>query len=178
MKKADDMEPVTAYLALGANLGDRQRQLQGARTALAATDGIRVTAASPLYASPLYETEPVRGPPDQPPYLNAVLRVETTLSCRSLLERCLSVEARFGRRRQEPWGPRTLDVDLLFYGGEILDEPGLTVPHPRLHQRRFVLVPLADLAPELLHPVLGWSVLQLLTALGNGEPVRLYAREW
>jgi 2-amino-4-hydroxy-6-hydroxymethyldihydropteridine diphosphokinase len=173
MEKGDDMEPVTAYLALGANLGDRQGQLQGARTALAAAGGIRVTAASPLY-----ETGPVGGPPGQPFYLNAVLRVETTLSCPALLELCLAVEARFGRRRQEPWSPRTLDVDLLFFGGETLNEPGLVVPHPRLHQRRFVLVPLADLAPELLHPVLGRSVLQLLTALGNGESVRLYAREW
>jgi 2-amino-4-hydroxy-6-hydroxymethyldihydropteridine diphosphokinase len=173
MEKGDDMEPVTAYLALGANLGDRQGQLQGARTALAAAGGIRVTAASPLY-----ETAPVGGPPGQPLYLNAVLRVETTLSCRALLERCLAVEARFGRLRQEAWGPRTLDVDLLFYGGETLDEPGLTVPHPRLHQRRFVLIPLAELAPALLHPILGRSVRQLLTALGNGEPVRLYAKEW
>jgi 2-amino-4-hydroxy-6-hydroxymethyldihydropteridine diphosphokinase len=167
MEKGYHMEPVTAYLALGANLGDRQGQLQGARTALAA-GGIRVTAASQLY-----ETQAVGGPPGQPLYLNAVLRVETTLSCRALLERCLAVEARFGRRRLEPWGPRTIDVDLLFYGGETLDEPGLIVPHPRLHQRRFVLVPLADLAPELLHPVLSRSVLQLLTALGNGESVRL-----
>lgn len=173
MEKEDDMEPVTAYLALGANLGDRLGQLQGARSALAAAGGIRVTAASPLY-----ETGPVGGPPGQPPYLNAVLRVETTLSCRALLELCLAVEARFGRRRQEPWSPRTLDVDLLFFGGETLDEPGLVVPHPRLHQRRFVLTPLADLDPELLHPALGRSVLQLLTALDNGESVRLYAREW
>jgi 2-amino-4-hydroxy-6-hydroxymethyldihydropteridine diphosphokinase len=173
MEKGDDMEPVTAYLALGANLGDRQGQLQGARAALAATDGIRVTAASPLY-----ETGAVGGPPGQPLYLTAVLRVETTLSCRALLERCLAVEARFGRRRLEQWGPRTLDIDLLFYGGAAVDEPGLVVPHPRLHQRRFVLTPLADLAPELHHPALGRSVLQLLTALGNGESVRLYAREW
>jgi 2-amino-4-hydroxy-6-hydroxymethyldihydropteridine diphosphokinase len=167
------MEPVTAYLALGANLGDRQGQLQGARAALAAAGGIRVTAASPLY-----ETGAVGGPPGQPLYLNAVLRVETTLSCRALLELCLAVEERFGRRRQEQWGPRTLDIDLLFYGGEALDEPGLVVPHPHLHQRRFVLTPLADLDPELLHPALGRSVRQMLAALGNGESVRLYAREW
>lgn len=167
------MEPVTAYLALGANLGDRAGQLQGARGALAAADGLRVTAASPLY-----ETEAVGGPSGQPCYLNAVLRVETTLSCRDLLECCLAVEARFGRRRQEPWGPRTLDVDLLFYGREIIDEPGLIVPHPRLHQRRFVLEPLAELAPDLLHPVLGRSVRQLLTDLGEAESVRLYARKW
>jgi len=120
----------------------------------------------------------VGGPPGQPLYLNAVLRAETTLSCRALLDLCLAVEERFGRRRLEQWGPRTLDIDLLFYGGAAVDEAGLVVPHPRLHQRRFVLTPLADLAPELRHPVLGRSVLQLLTALDNGESVRLYAREW
>jgi len=173
MEKGDDLELITAYLALGANLGDRVGQLQGARAALAAAGGILVTAASPLY-----ETQAVGGPPGQPPYLNAVLRVKTSLSCRALLEHCLAVEAGFGRRRLEPWGPRTLDVDLLFFGGETFGEPGLDVPHPRLHQRRFVLVPLADLAPELLHPVLGRSVRQLLAALDNGESVRLYTREW
>lgn len=172
MEKGYDMEPVTAYLALGANLGDRPGQLRGARAALAAS-GLRVTAASPLY-----ETEAVGGPPSQPPYLNAVLRVETTLSCRALLALCLAVEASFGRRRQEQWGPRTLDIDLLLYGRETLNEPGLVVPHPRLHQRRFVLAPLADLDPELLHPVLGRSVRQLLAELGDGESVRLYARKW
>jgi 2-amino-4-hydroxy-6-hydroxymethyldihydropteridine diphosphokinase len=167
------MDPVTAYLALGANLGDRQGQLQGARAALAASGGVRLIAASPLY-----ETAPVGGPPGQPPYLNAVLRLETTLSCRRLLDLCLAVEARFDRRRLEPWGPRTLDIDLLFYGREVLAEPDLVVPHPRLHQRRFVLLPLADLAPDLLHPLLGRRVRQLLATLGEGEEVRLYAQDW
>jgi 2-amino-4-hydroxy-6-hydroxymethyldihydropteridine diphosphokinase len=173
MEKGKDMEPVTVYLALGANLGDRLGQLRGAREALAAAVGVRVIAASPLY-----ETEAVGGPPGQPCYLNAVLRAETTLTCRRLLELCLEIEARFGRRRQELWGPRTLDIDLLFYGLETRDEPGLTIPHPHLHQRRFVLVPLADLAPEFNHPACGRSVRQLLAALNNGETVRLYAQEW
>ena len=167
------MEPVSAYLALGANLGDRQGQLQGAREALATADGIRVLAASPLY-----ETEPVGGPPNQPLYLNAVLQVATSRSCRDLLALCQEVETRFGRYRQEPWGPRTLDIDLLFYGLETLNQPGLIIPHPRLHQRRFVLVPLADLAPDLCHPAFGRSVRQLLAALGDGEKVRLYAKDW
>lgn len=173
MEKGKDMEPVTAYLALGANLGDRLGQLRGARVALAAAAGVRVTAASSLY-----ETEAVGGPSGQPCYLNAVLRVVTTLTCRSLLQLCLEIEARFGRHRQEPWGPRTLDVDLLFYGLETRDEPGLIIPHPRLHQRRFVLVPLADLAPDLCHPAFGRSIRQLLAALGDGEKVRLYAKDW
>lgn len=166
-------ESVTAYLALGSNLGERRAQLRGAREALAAAGAVRVTAASPLY-----ETEPVGGPAGQPSYLNAVLRVETTLSPRALLDCCLAVEARFGRRRLEPWGPRTLDVDLLFYGREILGGPGLVVPHPRLHERRFVLVPLADLAPALLHPVLGRSIRQLLADLDVAEDVRRLAEEW
>lgn len=173
MENERDTDAVTAYLALGANLGDRQGQLQGARAALAATGDVRVIAASPLY-----ETTPVGGPPGQPLYLNAVLRVETNLSCRGLLELCLAAEARFGRRRLEPWGPRTLDIDLLFYGRGVLAEPDLVVPHPRLHQRRFVLLPLADLAPDLLHPVLDRRVRQLLAALGDGEAVKLYAQDW
>lgn len=172
MKAGCDRETVSAYLALGANLGDRQRQLQGAREVLAAS-GVRVLAASPLY-----ETGPVGGPPGQPCYLNAALQVATSLSGHDLLALCQAVESRFGRRRQEPWGPRTLDIDLLFYGQETIDEPGLVIPHPRLQQRRFVLAPLADLAPELRHPALGRSVRELLAALDNGETVRLYSREW
>lgn len=163
----------TAFLALGANLGDRQRQLCGAREALALADGIRV-----LSASPLYETEPVGGPPGQPRYLNAIVQVATALSCRQLLVVCQDIETRFGRCRQELWGPRTLDIDLLFFGQEIFDEPDLIVPHPRLHQRRFVLAPLADLAPDFHHPVLGQSVGRLLEALDGGEEVRLYAQKW
>lgn len=129
-------------------------------------------------ASSLYETEPVGGPSGQPTYLNAVLRTETVLSPRELLDLCLSVEARFGRLRSEAWGPRTLDIDILFCGGKIIVKPELVVPHPRLHERCFVLMPLADLAPDLLHPLLGRSVLQLLTDLGNREEVRLVKEKW
>lgn len=167
------METVSAYLALGANLGDREGQLRAARDVLAAAPGVRLMAASPLY-----ETVPVGGPPGQPLYLNAVLQVVTSLSSRDLLNFCQAVEYRFGRRRLESWGPRTLDIDLLFYGQETVVEPGLVVPHSRLHLRRFVLVPLADLAPSLRHPAIGRSISELLAALDNGEAVRLYSREW
>jgi 2-amino-4-hydroxy-6-hydroxymethyldihydropteridine diphosphokinase len=163
----------TAYLALGANLGDRLANLTAARQALSAAPDVRVAAASPLF-----ETAPVGGPPGQPPYLNAVLRVETTLPPRELLALGLAVEARCGRRRTERWGPRPLDVDLLLYGEAVIEEPGLVVPHPELHRRRFVLTPLADLAPELVHPRLGKSIRQLLAELPAGEEVALLAESW
>ena len=136
-----------AYVALGANLGDRERTLQAAVAALGEEDGIEVVAVSTLR-----ETEPV-GVGEQPRYLNGAVALETTLTARELLERLLAVEQRFGRVRiAGEHGPRTLDLDLLLYGDEELDEPGLTVPHPRLHDRRFVLEPLAELAPGLVVP--------------------------
>jgi 2-amino-4-hydroxy-6-hydroxymethyldihydropteridine diphosphokinase len=137
----------SAYVGLGANLGDRERTLQAAVDALGAEDGIEVIAVSTLC-----ETDPV-GVGDQPLYLNGAAELETTLTARELLERLLAVEQRFGRVRVPgEHGPRTLDLDLLLHGDEELDEPGLTVPHPRLHERRFVLEPLAELAPGLVIP--------------------------
>jgi 2-amino-4-hydroxy-6-hydroxymethyldihydropteridine diphosphokinase len=136
-----------AYVGLGANLGDRERTLREAVDALAAEEGIEVVAVSTLR-----ETEPV-GVGEQPRFLNGAVELETTLTARELLDRLLGVEQRFGRVRiREEHGPRTLDLDLLLYGGEVIDEPGLHVPHPRLHERRFVLEPLAELAPGLLVP--------------------------
>jgi 2-amino-4-hydroxy-6-hydroxymethyldihydropteridine diphosphokinase len=136
-----------AYVGLGANLGEREATLRDAVEALAAEEGIEVVAVSTLR-----ETEPV-GVGEQPPFLNGVAALETTLSARALLDRLLEIEQRFGRVRiPGEHGPRTLDLDLLLYGDEAIDEPGLTVPHPRLHQRRFVLEPLAELAPGLLVP--------------------------
>ena len=127
-----------AYLALGSNLGDRLEHLRDAVRLLGGTEGVEVTRSSRIY-----ETEPV-GPP-QPPYLNAVVDVRTTRSPRDLLEACRAVEDALGRVRAEPWGPRTIDVDVLTYDDETVDEPDLVIPHPRMHERGFVLVPLGEL---------------------------------
>ena len=136
-----------AFVGLGANLGDRRRTLHDALDALADEAGIEVVAVSTLR-----ETEPV-GVGEQPRFLNGAAELETTLTAHELLGRLLAVEQRFGRvRTPGEHGPRTLDLDLLLYGDEMIDEPGLTVPHPRLHERRFVLEPLAELAPGLVVP--------------------------
>jgi 2-amino-4-hydroxy-6-hydroxymethyldihydropteridine diphosphokinase len=147
---------VDAYVALGSNLGDREAQLLAAIAALRALPGVRVEAVSTLY-----ETAPV-GPPPQGPYLNAVVRLRTRLDPRALLARLLEIEVAAGRvRGGQRWSARTLDLDLLFYGSLTLDEPGLCVPHPRLHERAFVLEPLCELAPRLVHPLLGRTVEEL-----------------
>lgn len=137
-----------AYVGLGANLGDRERNLRRAVELLGAEPRIEVMAVSTFR-----ETEPV-GYLDQPRFLNGACAVETTLSPRELLERLLAVEQALGRQRgQEPrWGPRTIDLDLLLYGQETVAEPGLTVPHPRLTERSFVLEPLLELDPNLHLP--------------------------
>jgi 2-amino-4-hydroxy-6-hydroxymethyldihydropteridine diphosphokinase len=151
---------VTAFLALGSNLGDRQRLLRDARHALDAQPRVAVMASSRLY-----ESAPFGGPPGQNTYLNAVLKVSTDLSARQLLAICQEVEKTFGRRRLERWGPRTLDVDLLFFGREEYCQSDLVVPHPRLHLRSFVLTPLCDVAPGLVHPRLGQTARVLLARL-------------
>ncbi len=137
-----------AYVALGSNLGDREQTLRDAVEVLGAEPRVEVVAVS----SPI-ETDPV-GFVDQPRFVNGVVALDTTLSARDLLLLLLEVERRFGRRREgvPAQGPRTLDLDLLLYGDERIDEPGLQVPHPRLHERAFVLEPLAELAPELEIP--------------------------
>jgi 2-amino-4-hydroxy-6-hydroxymethyldihydropteridine diphosphokinase len=136
-----------AYVGLGANLGERERTLRAAVDALGEEDGIEVVAVSALR-----ETEPV-GVGEQPRYLNGAVVLETSLGARDLLGRLLAVEQRFGRVRiAGEHGPRTLDLDLLLYGDAEIDEPGLVVPHPRLHERRFVLEPLAELDPALVVP--------------------------
>jgi 2-amino-4-hydroxy-6-hydroxymethyldihydropteridine diphosphokinase len=136
----------TAFVGIGSNLGDREAHVRAALDRLGAEEGIEIVAVSRLR-----ETEPV-GPVEQGPFLNGAVEVETELPARELLLRLLDVEARLGRVRAERFGPRTIDLDLLVYGDEILDEPGLTLPHPRLHERRFALEPLAELAPGLVLP--------------------------
>jgi len=136
-----------AYIGLGANLGDREAALRAAVAALGASDGIEVVAVSAFR-----ETDPV-GYLDQPRFLNGAAAVETALAPRELLDALLAVERSLGRTREGPrFGPRTIDLDLLLYGDDSLDEPGLTVPHPRLHERAFALEPLAELDPGLVIP--------------------------
>ena len=147
-----------AYVGLGANLGPREGTLLRAVDLLAAADGVEAVVVSQLR-----ETEPV-GVVDQPPFLNGAAAIDTSLAARELLELLLETERALGRVRGERWGPRTLDLDLLVYGQETIDEPGLRVPHPRLAQRRFALEPLADLDPALEIPGLG-NVSAALAAL-------------
>jgi 2-amino-4-hydroxy-6-hydroxymethyldihydropteridine diphosphokinase len=135
-----------AFLGLGSNLGDRLTNLQGALDLLHAEPGLRVAASSRVW-----ETVPVGGPP-QPDYLNAVIGVETDLSARDLLEVAHRVEARLGRVRKERWGARSIDVDLLLYDEESIEEADLIVPHPRLRERAFVLLPLLELAQDVTLP--------------------------
>lgn len=149
-----------AYVGLGSNLGDRESTIRSALAELAATHGVEVVAVSTLV-----ETDPV-GYLDQPRFLNGVAALETGRSARALLDLLLAVEARFGRDRAAvpAQGPRTLDLDLLLYGDAELDEPGLRLPHPRLHERAFVLAPLAELEPGLEVPGRG-SIQSLLAGL-------------
>lgn len=154
---------IEACIALGSNLGDRRGHLRGALQELRALGRLRAV-------SPLFETEPV-GLREQPRFLNAVALVETELAARELLDRLLEIEARHGRARREKDGPRTLDLDLLSYGGQVIREPGLEVPHPRLQERRFVLAPMAAVAAAWRHPLLGKTVAELLAELGDPAEV-------
>lgn len=148
----------TVYLSLGSNVGNREEMLQRAVRLLASTE-FRITRMSSIY-----ETEPqdVRG---QPWFLNMVLEAETTLFPRQLLGRIQKVEQQLGRRRLAPKGPRTIDIDILVFGTAVIDTTGLTVPHPRMAERRFVLEPMAELAPDLRHPVLHRTMRELLTTV-------------
>lgn len=159
---------VLSYLGLGSNLGDRLAVLQAAVDALTGTDGVRV-----LRSSRVYETEPVGGPP-QPEYLNAVVEVETALTAASLLEACRAVEDRLGRERGERWGSRVIDVDVLTYGEERIEEPGLVVPHPRMHERWFVLAPLLELDADPPLPG-GRRIASLRLGFVGPASVRLFA---
>ncbi len=153
--------PRYAAIALGSNLGNRLETLQGAVDALADTPGLRIKAVSGVY-----ETEALGGPEEQPSYYNAVVVLRTTLPPRSLLERANAVEDAFGRVRTVRWGPRTLDVDILAYEGVTSDDPELLLPHPRSHERAFVLAPWLDADPAAELPGLG-PVADLLKGLGG-----------
>jgi 2-amino-4-hydroxy-6-hydroxymethyldihydropteridine diphosphokinase len=140
------VKPVVAYIGLGANLGDPVRQVTQALALLSQAPEVEVVRVSRFYLTP-----PL-GPPGQPWYVNAAAQVKTRLTPEELLRVLLQVERGLGRERGERWGPRVIDLDLLLYDGEVMEEPGLTIPHPEMHRRAFVLVPLADIAPEAWHP--------------------------
>ena len=147
-----------AFVGLGSNLGDRRALLAAAVVGLRRGDDV-------VAVSPLYETEPVGGPDGQGPYLNLVVELATTDPPRRLLERCRELEAQAGRVRAQRWGPRTLDADVLWVEGDEVDEEDLKVPHPRMWERRFVLAPLGDLAPDL--------VTRAQVSASGGEVVRV-----
>ncbi len=154
----------TAYLSLGSNLGDRAVNL---RAAVAQLDA----AGRLLAVSGLYETQPL-DVPDQPWFLNCVAAIETDKAPRELLQLALRVEAMMGRLRIREKGARNIDIDVVLFGDRMVDEPGLKIPHPAMHQRRFVLEPLVEIAPEARHPELGKTARELLAALPGGQTVR------
>jgi len=152
-----------AYIGLGSNLGERRQSMDAAVEKMNQLPGVRVTKLSSFY-----ETEPVGGPP-QPTYLNAVVEIECSLSASELLSHLQRIENEMGREREGKDFPRTIDLDILFFGDDVIDEPNLKVPHPRLHERLFMLDPLNEIAPEVLHPVLGETVAALRRALLDGR---------
>ena len=160
------MDPITVYLGLGSNLGRREHNLRRAIALLRRY--VRLQRASSVY-----ETAPW-GFGQQPDFLNCVLEVTATLAPHQVLSSVKGLEREMGRLPGVRYGPRLIDVDILFYGGQTLDYPDLQIPHPRLHQRAFVLVPLADLAPELSHPTLNLTVAQLSDEAAGTEGVKLW----
>jgi 2-amino-4-hydroxy-6-hydroxymethyldihydropteridine diphosphokinase len=150
-------QPVTAYIALGANLGDREQNIHTALQELGAMPGTQVLRISTLLANPA-----VGGPANSPDFLNAAAEIRTTLDAQSLLSRMLQIEHNLGRDRREKWSPRTIDLDLLLYDDQIIRSDHLTVPHPLMHTRRFVLEPLAEIAARVVHPVLRLTIADLL----------------
>jgi 2-amino-4-hydroxy-6-hydroxymethyldihydropteridine diphosphokinase len=153
-----------AYLSLGSNLGDREANLREAIAQLKGAGSLRTLSA-------MFETQPV-DLQDQPWFLNCVVELETEKTPRELLTFALSIEAAMGRLRFRDKGPRKIDIDLLLFGSRVVDEPSLKIPHPAMQQRRFVLKPLAEIAPNVRHPVLGKTASELLAALPEGQIVR------
>lgn len=160
----------SAYLGLGSNLGNRLAFLRGGRDTLVNRPDIELVRAAGVY-----ETEAVGGPPDNPLFLNTVLHIETSLNPDKLLETCLAAEDDFGRTRPFRWAPRTLDIDILFYDQQVVCTEALTIPHPRLQERAFVLAPLKEIAPTLIHPLLDQTIAELAagsTGVAELVPIR------
>lgn len=156
---------IDVFLLLGSNLGNRKGYLQKA------VDLIETELGVVMQKSSIYETE-AWGKTDEPNYLNQVVKIDTELSARQVLEKVLQIETRMGRVREEKWGSRIIDIDILFYGQDIINEPGLIVPHPELHNRKFTLGPLNEIAPDLQHPVLKKSIFQLKSKLKDNLIVK------
>lgn len=152
------------YLSLGSNIGDREAHLREAIRRLASTGKLRS-------ASSIYETEPVEFT-DQPQFLNCAVALETSSTPEQLIQELLEIERAMGRQRIQKKGPRTIDLDILLFGDEVVDTPGLTIPHPAMQHRRFVLEPLAEIAPDARHPVLKKTVRRLLDELPPGQDVQ------
>lgn len=153
-------QQATAYIALGSNLGDRRASINHAIDLINRDERTQVIALSPLI-----ETAPVGGPPGQGQFLNAACEVITTHPPRDLLNLLLTIERQLGRQRRQRWGPRPIDLDLLLYADAVIDQPDLTIPHPRMHQRPFVLDPLATIAPNIVHPLLNQTIAALRSNL-------------
>ncbi|MEN0055600.1 MAG: 2-amino-4-hydroxy-6-hydroxymethyldihydropteridine diphosphokinase [Mucilaginibacter sp.] len=153
------------FLLLGSNLGNRKEFLQQA------VEQIEVEIAPLTCVSSVYETQSW-GKTDEPDYLNQVLELQTTMPAREVLQKVLAIEQSMGRKRKEKWGSRIIDIDILFYGNAIINEPDLKVPHPELHKRRFTLEPLAEIAADFVHPVLNKGILQLKNELNDSLIVK------
>ncbi len=155
-----------AYIAMGSNLGKRVAALELARKHMSKEGDLAL-----IDSSPYYETEP-QGLPDQPRFVNAVVHLKTDLTPRELLQRLEGIELALGRQRGIKWGPRIIDLDILLYDDIIVKEDTLEIPHPRMHERRFVLEPLCDIAPEVNHPLLKKTARELLKGLGGEETAK------
>ena len=158
------------YLALGSNIGTREKYLKGAVEKIAEQSEL-------LAHSSLYETEPV-GYENQGWFLNAVIKIQTSLSAQKLLQFLLAIEEKLERTRTIKNGPRTIDLDILFYGTEIIEKDDLKIPHPRLQNRAFVLTPLNEIAPRLIHPGLQQTICDILSEFYDANEVRLYKKHW
>ncbi len=158
---------VNVFLLLGSNLGDRKLHLQQA------IECIEDEIAPIINHSAIYETQSW-GKADSPDYLNQVILIQSQLPAQAILQSVLNIEWKIGRVREEKWGPRIIDIDILFYGDALIDEPELKIPHPELHKRRFTLQPLAEIAPDFIHPLLDKNILQLKSELNDNLIVKKF----